>query len=79
MNQNVCIHALPLQPETMGKSIDSAGAGASWQSPGWLTQLNLLWGGKGVSGSGFLPLSGADISLMIIDHNLLWVSAAVWG
>ncbi|MEW5312950.1 MAG: hypothetical protein WDW38_004547 [Sanguina aurantia] len=31
----------------MGKSIDSAGAGASWQSPGWLTQLNLLWGGKG--------------------------------
>ncbi len=33
----------------MGKSIDSKGAGQSWQSPGWLTQLNLLWSGKGVS------------------------------
>ncbi|MEW5299434.1 MAG: hypothetical protein WDW36_002452 [Sanguina aurantia] len=45
------VHALKpdqdQEPETMGKSIDSAGAGASWQSPGWLTQLNLLWGGKG--------------------------------
>lgn len=49
-NQTCCVHAgfPPPQPETMGKSIDSAGAGASWQSPGWLTQLNLLWGGKGV-------------------------------
>lgn len=36
------------EPESSGgKSIDAAGAGASWQSPGWLTQLNLLWGGKG--------------------------------
>jgi carotene epsilon-monooxygenase len=33
-----------------GKNIDAAGAGASSISPGWLTQLNLLWGGKGVSG-----------------------------
>lgn len=30
-----------------GKSIDAAGAGQAWQSPGWLTQLNLLWSGKG--------------------------------
>lgn len=30
-----------------GKSIDAAGAGQSWSSPGWLTQLNLLWSGKG--------------------------------
>lgn len=31
-----------------GKSIDAAGAGATMSSPAWLTQLNLLWGGKGV-------------------------------
>lgn len=31
-----------------GKSIDAAGAGKTWSSPGWLTQLNLLWSGKGV-------------------------------
>ncbi|GAX74682.1 hypothetical protein CEUSTIGMA_g2130.t1 [Chlamydomonas eustigma] len=30
-----------------GKAIDAAGAGRSWQSPGWLTQLNQLWSGKG--------------------------------
>lgn len=29
-----------------GKLIDSAGAGRSMLSPGWLTQLNQLWGGK---------------------------------
>ncbi|PSC76848.1 carotene epsilon-chloroplastic [Micractinium conductrix] len=29
-----------------GKLIDSAGAGRSMFSPGWLTQLNQLWGGK---------------------------------
>jgi hypothetical protein len=33
---------------TAGKNIDAAGAGASSVSPGWLTQLNLLWSGKGV-------------------------------
>nr|AGT63110.1 plastid carotenoid epsilon-ring hydroxylase [Haematococcus lacustris] len=32
---------------TSGKSIDAAGAGATWSSPGWLTQLNMLWSGKG--------------------------------
>ena len=32
-----------------GKLIDSAGAGRSMFSPGWLTQLNQLWGGKSVS------------------------------
>lgn len=31
-----------------GKLIDSAGAGRSMFSPGWLTQLNQLWGGKSV-------------------------------
>jgi carotene epsilon-monooxygenase len=29
-----------------GKLIDSAGAGASFTSPAWLTQLGQLWGGK---------------------------------
>lgn len=38
------------KPIVTGKNIDAAGAGASSISPGWLTQLNLLWGGKGVSG-----------------------------
>jgi hypothetical protein len=38
-------------PQTSGKSIDAAGAGATWMSPGWLTQLNMLWGGKGVRGA----------------------------
>lgn len=33
-----------------GKLIDSAGAGRSFFSPGWLTQLNQLWGGKSVRG-----------------------------
>jgi hypothetical protein len=32
-----------------GKNIDAAGAGASSISPAWLTQLSLLWSGKGVS------------------------------
>ena len=31
-----------------GKLIDSEGAGRSMFSPGWLTQLNQLWGGKSV-------------------------------
>jgi hypothetical protein len=31
-----------------GKNIDAAGAGATMASPAWLTQLNLLWSGKGV-------------------------------
>lgn len=35
-----------------GKSIDAAGAGATSISPAWLTQLNMLWSGKGVSGQG---------------------------
>ena len=30
------------------KLIDTAGAGASLTSPGWLTQLGRLWGGKSV-------------------------------
>lgn len=30
------------------KLIDTAGAGASFTSPGWLTQLGRLWGGKSV-------------------------------
>lgn len=33
------------QPIDTGKLIDSAGAGASFTSPGWLTQLGRLWGG----------------------------------
>ena len=32
----------------MKKLIDAAGAGASFTSPGWLTQLGRLWGGKSV-------------------------------
>jgi hypothetical protein len=35
-------------PPANGKNIDAAGAGATSVSPGWLTQLNLLWSGKGV-------------------------------
>ncbi len=31
-----------------GKLIDAAGAGTSLTSPGWLTQLGRLWGGKSV-------------------------------
>nr|ABQ59243.1 CYP97C3 [Chlamydomonas reinhardtii]BCR82585.1 cytochrome P450 [synthetic construct] len=34
------------EPSTFGKNIDSKGAGTSFTSPGWLTQLNMLWGGK---------------------------------
>ena len=30
------------------KMIDAAGAGKSFTSPGWLTQLGRLWGGKSV-------------------------------
>lgn len=30
------------------KMIDGAGAGKSFTSPGWLTQLGRLWGGKSV-------------------------------
>ena len=30
------------------KLIDAAGAGKSFTSPGWLTQLGRLWGGKSV-------------------------------
>ena len=30
------------------KLIDTTGAGASLTSPGWLTQLGRLWGGKSV-------------------------------
>jgi len=37
------------RPTQQGKSIDTAGAGATFSSPTWLTQLNLLWSGKGVS------------------------------
>lgn len=32
--------------EEPGKAIDAAGAGTSFTSPGWLTQLGRLWGGK---------------------------------
>jgi len=32
----------------MKKLIDAAGAGTSFTSPGWLTQLGRLWGGKSV-------------------------------
>ena len=35
------------QPIDVGKLIDSEGAGVSFTSPGWLTQLGRLWGGKG--------------------------------
>lgn len=38
------------------KSIDAAGAGATWTSPGWLTQLNQLWGGKSVRSLALLLL-----------------------
>ncbi|GIL60700.1 hypothetical protein Vafri_15234, partial [Volvox africanus] len=44
--RNVTVRAQDDEP-IMGKSIDAAGAGASFTSPGWLTQLNMLWGGKG--------------------------------
>ena len=30
------------------KLIDAAGAGTSFTSPGWLTELGRLWGGKSV-------------------------------
>lgn len=28
------------------KNIDSKGAGKGWVSPGWVTELGRLWGGK---------------------------------
>lgn len=34
------------QPIDTGKLIDSQGAGTSFTSPGWLTQLGRLWGGN---------------------------------
>lgn len=37
-----------LLDQQFDKAIDIAGAGATWSSPGWLTQLNQLWGGKSV-------------------------------
>lgn len=48
---NRAVHKPFLQDPAMSKSIDAAGAGRSWTSPGWLTQLNMLWGGKSVSHS----------------------------
>ena len=41
----------------MKKLIDAAGAGASFTSPGWLTQLGRLWGGKSVRRRRRLPSS----------------------
>ena len=35
--------------EVPQKSLDIEGAGRSYMSPGWLTQLGRLWGGKSVS------------------------------
>lgn len=49
MRRNVVVKASDEdldKPIASGKNIDAAGAGASSISPGWLTQLNLLWGGK---------------------------------
>ncbi|KAG2485382.1 hypothetical protein HYH03_015869 [Edaphochlamys debaryana] len=40
------VRAEPEDDQSFGKSIDAKGAGSSFTSPGWLTQLNLLWGGK---------------------------------
>jgi hypothetical protein len=46
-----------------GKLIDAAGAGRSMMSPGWLTQLNQLWGGKSV---GACPsLAGHPASVLL--------------
>lgn len=47
-------------PIDTGKLIDAEGAGASFTSPGWLTQLGRLWGGKSV-GRG------------LIDVGLVWI------
>ncbi|KXZ43836.1 hypothetical protein GPECTOR_79g115 [Gonium pectorale] len=44
--RGVVVRAQDDEP-ALGKSIDAAGAGKSFTSPGWLTQLNMLWGGKG--------------------------------
>ncbi len=44
------------------KLIDTAGAGMSVTSPGWLTQLGRLWGGKSVS---------RDLIIAPLDRTLL--------
>jgi carotene epsilon-monooxygenase len=41
------ICSLEQDEQNSGKSIDVVGAGQTWSSPGWLTQLNMLWTGKG--------------------------------
>ena len=43
----------------MKKLIDATGAGTSFTSPGWLTQLGQLWGGKSVGPLPACPFTSA--------------------
>eukprot|EP00967_Tisochrysis_lutea_P121001 scaffold198942_cov19-Tisochrysis_lutea.AAC.3 len=58
-----------------GKSIDAAGAGKSSISPAWLTQLNMLWSGKGQAKQATLPeikTSGVGSSgKAVVVHRLM--------
>ena len=47
------------------KNIDSEGAGATWTSPGWLTQLGRLWGGESVCAHLPSELSSVECPLLI--------------
>jgi hypothetical protein len=60
--------ALQEEAQAGGKSIDAAGAGASSISPGWLTQLNLLWSGKGVRGCFAALRGGAALSVELLQQ-----------
>jgi hypothetical protein len=57
-----------------GKGFDASGAGKSWASPGWLTQLNQLWGGNSVR---FPPRDEQPVFLMdehdIVCRRYLWL------
>lgn len=56
------------------KMIDAAGAGKSFTSPGWLTQLGRLWGGKSVRCNmcfvwrrSWQPQQGTTVAVMLQD------------
>lgn len=42
------VYDLAQMIETPAKSLDIEGAGRSFMSPRWLTELGRLWGGKSV-------------------------------
>lgn len=55
---------------TRKKLIDAAGAGTSFTSPGWLTELGRLWGGKAVSFCIYAQISYCDCLSAAQSANL---------